>query len=132
MNTWAEATQRRLRAHLQAHVPQAIRDYLEKGGPNQEDYDRIQTFATEIGAHGDVILFPDGKGGEKPYLAMMVDSAAVAAFSPGGIRLFGLAYDAATFRQEPEQDELHQLLTDIDRILQETPRKHYGNAIQED
>lgn len=120
MNEWEERTRARLRARLECGVEPAIRAYLRQGGPSDEDYARVRGYATDIGAFGDVILYPDGKGGEEPHLEKLVDGVAVLAFCPGGVHLFGLDFEAAKIEQEPEQDELHQLLATFDRILRLT------------
>jgi hypothetical protein len=85
-----------------------------------------------IGAFGDVILYPTGNGSEQPHLEKLVDGVAVLAFCPGGVHLFGLDFEAVKLEQEPEQGELHQLLADIDRLLDLMLRRHYGNTTQEE
>jgi hypothetical protein len=114
---WEERTGRRLRTRLQRDVPPAIRAYLRQGGPSDEDYARIRGYATAIGAFGDVILYPDGKGSEEPHLEKLVDGVAVLSFCPGGVHLYGLDFEAAKIEQDPRQDELHELIAYFDRIL---------------
>jgi hypothetical protein len=120
MGEWEERTKMRLRERLRREVPPAIRTYLKQGGPNEEDYARVRGYATDLGAFGDIILYPPGNGSEQPHLEKLVDGIAVLAFCPGGVHLFGLDFDAAKIAQEPEQDELHQLLATFDRILKLT------------
>jgi hypothetical protein len=130
MKEWEERTARRTAAHLQAHVPPAIRLYLKKGGPNEEDFGRVRSYAPDIGSFGDAILFPNGKGNEKAHLEKLVDGVAVLSFCPGGVHLLGIDFDAAKMQDEPAQDELCQLIADLDRIIRLTPRRRYGNTTQ--
>ncbi len=130
MQEWEERTARRIVAHLQIHVPPAIRFYLRKGGPDEEDQERVRDYALDIGSFGDTILFPDRKGSEKAHLAKLVNGVAVLSFSPGGVHLLGLDFDASNMQVEPAQDELGQLIADFDRILGLTPRRRYGNTTQ--
>jgi len=126
MQEWEERTARRIVAHLQIHVPPAIRFYLRKGGPDEED--RVRGYALDIGSFGDTILFPDRKGSEKAHLAKLVDGVAALSFSPRGVHLFGLDFEAAKMQDEPAQEELGQLIADFARILGLTPRRRYGNT----
>ncbi|SRR5579884_2722335 len=117
MNEAQERTRRRLRTRLQRDVPPTIRAYKRQGGPSSEDYERIRGYATDIGAFGDVILYPDGKGSEEPHLEKLVDGVAVLSFCPGGVHLYGLDFEAAKMEENPPQDELHELIAYFDRIL---------------
>src|SRR5437870_6520227 len=92
---WEKRTAERIAAHLQTHVRPAIRFYLRKGGPDEEDYERVRAYALDIGSFGDAILFPDGKGNEKEHLAKLVDGVAVLSFCPGEVHLLGLDFEAA-------------------------------------
>src|SRR5690348_17295153 len=103
MNETEERTRRRLRTRLQRDVPPAIRAYKWQGGPSSEDYERVRGYAC---AFGEVILYPDGKGSEEPLLQKLVDGVAVLSFCPGGIRLFGIEFEADTVELDPHQNEL--------------------------
>jgi hypothetical protein len=105
LQEWEERTARRIVAHLQIHVPPAVRLYLRKGVPDEEDRERVRGYALDIGSFGDTILFPDGKGGEKAHLAKLVDGVAVLSFSPGGVHLLGLDFEAAKMQDEPAQED---------------------------
>jgi hypothetical protein len=109
--------EQRLRVHLQRNVPSQIRSYLRRGGPTDEDRERVRGYCDDIGSYGDIMLYPDGSGSERVYMDELVDGVAVAAFSPGGIRCFGLDF-AVSYETEQEQDEMQQFVGDIDRILE--------------
>jgi hypothetical protein len=121
MDDWQEHTLARFRAHLQRSVPPTIRRYLMKpnGGPDDDDLARLQTYAVNLGAHGDLLLYPDEQIDTTTLMQQLVDAVAILSFSPGGIRLFGLSFDAQAYRQDPqsERSELHQFLADIDSWL---------------
>ena len=116
MHAWEERTRKRLRSRLQRDVPLAVREYRRHGGPSEEDYARVRNYATDLGAYGDIILYPDGKGSEEPHLQKLVDGVAVLSFCPSGVRLYGLTFDAACMKDE-QQDELRELITYFDRLL---------------
>jgi hypothetical protein len=128
MQEWEERTRSRIRAHLERCVPPLIRRFKRAGGPRDEDYTRVRSYARYLGEHGDDILFPGArKGNDTEAMDKLVEGVAVLAFCPGGVRIFGLEYDATKIETEG-RDELHQLIEDFDRMLQQTPRSCYGNA----
>lgn len=121
-NQWLEQTKQRLRVRLQRCVPNQIRAYLRTGGPTDADRERVSTYASDIGAYGDIMLFPDDKTrkGDPQYNDLMdkfVDAVAVAVFSPGGICCFGLSFEVSC-ETEPYLDEMQRFVGDIDRILE--------------
>ena len=84
-----------------------------------------------MGEHGDDILFPKAnKGNETEAMDKLVEGIAVLAFCPGGIRIFGLEYDATKIEADG-RDELQQLIEDFDRIPLQTPRSHYVTTTEE-
>ena len=131
MQEWEERTRSRIRAHLERRVPPLIRHYKRAGGPRAEDYARASSSALSLGEHGDDILFPNAKKDtDTEIMDKLVEAVAVLAFCPGGIRIFGLEYDAT--KEEVEgRDELQQLIKDFDRVLQQTPRSRYVNTTEE-
>ena len=125
LNDWELRTAMRLRAHLQAHVPPRIRYYLGKDGPSAQDVERVREYATDLGTFGDIILFPDGKGKDKPHLEKLVDGVAVLSFCPLGVTLFGLHFDAANLPPE-EEDELQALLSYFDGLFDDAWHNRYS------
>ena len=129
---WEERTRSRIRAHLERRVPPLIRRYIRAGGPRSEDYARAHSYALSLGEHGDDILFPtDKKGTDTEVMDKLVEAVAVLAFCPGGISIFGLDYDATRVEVEG-RDELQQLIADFDRILSQTPCRHYVSTMMEE
>lgn len=93
-------------SHLETVVPFLIHDYMQQGGPSEQDFARARlVYPFEIGSHGDALLFRE-KGQTSRILHMLADGVAILAFCPGGITLFGchfevkpLAYEAILTRQ---------------------------------
>lgn len=131
MQGWEERTRSRIRAHLERRVPPLIRCLKRAGGPRDDDYARASSYARSLGEHGDDVLFPKAsKGNETEAMDKLVEGVAVLAFCPGGIRIFGLEYDA-TVVEVDGRDELQQLIGDFDRIPAQTPRSRYVTTTEE-
>ncbi len=123
-----------MRAHLQATVPPRIRHLLWKGGPNAQDYQHAQEFALTLGTLGDTLMFPPERPQEKKKrliaesreaMRSLSEGVAILSFCAGGITVFGLHFDANTFKAEEEQrdedereDALATTMSDFDAILQ--------------
>lgn len=84
-----------LSAHVAMAVPLRIDEIKRAGGPTDEDIRRVGEYATDIGARGDLLLFPGAKKGVATGLVnKVVDGVAVLAFMPGGVEMFGTRYEA--------------------------------------
>lgn len=96
------ATQFLIATHLSATVPFLIWELKAKGGPSEQDYDRVRPYALEFGAHGDNLLFQSKKRGETAdVMNKLVEAMAVMAFVPGGVKAFGLYYNASGIPARP-------------------------------
>lgn len=79
---------------LSAALPLRILELRERGGPTDCDIEHARAFASDLGAHGDVLQFGGGKKGDVARLfSGLVNAVAVLAFCPGGIRIFGAHYE---------------------------------------
>ncbi len=128
---WEARTRSHIKVHLEQCVPLVIRRYKQAGGPRDEDHARAHSYALYLREHDEDILFPKtNKGNETEAMDKLVEGIAVLAFCPGGIRIFGLEYDATKIETDG-RDELQQLIEDFDRILLQTPRSHYVTTTEE-
>lgn len=73
-------------------VPLRIWDYKAKGGPAQTDFDRCQEYSSQLGAHGDALLF-HVKGQTAAMMDILLDAIAILSFVPGGITIFGCHFE---------------------------------------
>jgi hypothetical protein len=86
--------------HLEAMVPLRIHDYLEKGGPSDLDFERIQAeYPQYLGSHGDAVLYRE-KGTSGRAITVLVDGLAVLSFCPGGVTIFGLHFETKMEEKE--------------------------------
>jgi len=82
-----------LRATLQLAVPLWI-DQM-RGAPWSHIKARAAECATAVASQGDVIMFRSGKKGQTAEaFNRLAEGIACAAFSPGGIKVFGDHYEA--------------------------------------
>ena len=80
---------------VSAAVPLRIAEYLQRGGPAAEDWDRARRFGATLGEKGDKLLYRGEKVGETAELFnQFTDALAVLAFLPGGVRFCGEHWDA--------------------------------------
>lgn len=93
-----------LKIHLSAMVPIALMELKQRGGPDDLDYERVRSYATELGAKGDAILYPvKAKGQSAEMVSKLVEAIAVLAFLPGGITIFGMHFNASGIpKEQPE------------------------------
>lgn len=85
-----------LPAFLSASVPLLMREMKSAGGPTPEQFASLSDFSQTLGERGDALLF-GGKSGEATQLAnQLAHSIAVLSFVPGGIRIFGMHFEAAS------------------------------------
>lgn len=79
---------------LSAAVPLHIGVLEGKGGPSQQDYEAARSFASELGEHGDILLYRGKKQGETAALFnKLARATAVLSFCPGGVKIFGTLYE---------------------------------------
>ena len=84
-----------LKISLEAAVPLWIAEIERAGGPSDEDYQTCRDFAGTLAEKGDRILYRSKVKGETAQLFnALARSIAVMAFCPGGIRLFGMRWEA--------------------------------------
>lgn len=89
-----------LPALLETSVPLRMYEMQRKGGPDDLDIERAQSFADDLAAHGDVLLYGGEKPGEAARLANdLAHAIAVLAFQPGGVTVFGWHFEAKGERQ---------------------------------
>jgi hypothetical protein len=82
-----------LRTALSAAVPLWI-DQL-RGTSFEERQARAHRAAAHVAAHGDVILFRSKKkGGTAEAFNRLAEGIACAAYQPGGVKVFGLHFEA--------------------------------------
>lgn len=86
---------------LDAAVPFRVLDYVQKGGPDEDDLARTREVADVLGAEADVLQYGgspssqtpsrrQGKGGHAARLfTLLTDALAVMSFVPGGVRFCG-------------------------------------------
>ena len=83
-----------LPAMLAATVPLYMWEIERAGGPTPEQYASLSDFSQMLGERGDTLLF-GGKPGEAGSLANeLAHVIAVLSFVPGGIRIFGMHFEA--------------------------------------
>ena len=73
-----------------------IEQIRRRGGPSEADMKKAQETSNILGEHGDILLFGGGKKGEcADQFNRVAHAISVLAFVPGGIRIFGMTFDAA-------------------------------------
>jgi hypothetical protein len=83
-----------LPAMLSATVPLYMMEIEQAGGPTTEQLESLSEFSQMLGERGDTLLF-GGKPGEAGALATeLAHVVAVLSFVPGGIRIFGMHFEA--------------------------------------
>jgi len=79
---------------MSAAVPLRIMGMLEKGGPDDADFERAQRAGKLLGEKGDLLLFRSKKEGETARIFNETAHAvAVLSFCPGGITIFGQCFE---------------------------------------
>jgi hypothetical protein len=75
-------------------VPFKIADLKAKGGPNDFQWDWVQSFGDTLGERGDILLYKSDKKGETASIFNQFTYAlAIMAFAPGGVRFAGLHFE---------------------------------------
>lgn len=83
-----------LPAMLSATVPLYMMELERAGGPTPEQFAALSNFSQMLGERGDTLLF-GGKSGDAGALATeLAHVVAVLSFVPGGIRIFGMHFEA--------------------------------------
>lgn len=88
-----------LAATLAAAVPLRIIALLERGGPEQSDFDRAQSFGDELGERGDILLFGGKKGEAAALFNKLAHIVAIMSFVPGGVEMFGQRWVAEQWKK---------------------------------
>lgn len=84
-----------LKTALSAAVPLHILSLKEKGGPDSGDFAECGRISDEIGACGDSVLFKT-KGKSANVFNRLAYGMAIMSFCPGGVKAFGLHFQAET------------------------------------
>lgn len=81
---------------LSAAVPLRIAEFKGMGGIEERDLWWARTFAQELGADGDILLYQGKKQGRSADMFNgLVRAIAILSFCPGGIRFLGQKYETA-------------------------------------
>ena len=84
-----------LRSTLEATVPFRILELQQQGGPLARDWQETRDFAETLATEGDAVLFKGHKRGDTARVMKgLIRALAVMAFVPGGVRAWGLHFDA--------------------------------------
>lgn len=83
---------------LEAAVPLHIMELQRRGGPTEEDFQRVKEFGLQLAAEGDALLFPV-KGKTAALANRLAEAVAIMAFVPGGTKVFGTRYEARPLDQ---------------------------------
>jgi len=83
-----------LRIALSAAVPLLILELEARGGPSELDYGIASAFGQELAERGDIWLFGGKKGEAADLFKKLAKSIAVLAFCPGGVTIFGQAWES--------------------------------------
>lgn len=76
-------------------VPLCIDELQKKGGPTEQDFKEAQAFGQVLAEHDDDLLFKSKKKGRTAELFNGTAHAlAVLAFCPGGVKAFGVHWEA--------------------------------------
>lgn len=84
-----------LQASLEAAVPLYIAELEAQGGPDEHDIASCQEIASEIGAHGDALMFRV-KGKTAQLFNKLAFGLAVMAFCPNGVEFLGVRWRAGS------------------------------------
>lgn len=80
---------------LQLAVPLYIQQLKDKGGPADEDFNRLCGIGNSLACQGDVLLFGGRKKGETAQLFNdLAFAIAVMSFVPGGVCAFGQRWES--------------------------------------
>jgi hypothetical protein len=113
---YVNSTHLLMKTHLSAMVPFLIWELKAQGGPTEQDYERVRDYATIFGAQGDQLLFQSKTRGQTADLMnKLVEAMAVMAFVPGGVKAFGLYFNASGIPAQPgaaPEEEGHPRLAD--------------------
>lgn len=84
-----------LKIALETAVPVWMWGMIEKGGPDETDYERTKESVERLGAQGDILMFGGGKKGVVADLFNgLAHGIAVLSFCPGGVKTFGMRFVA--------------------------------------
>ena len=84
-----------LPAALEAACLLRIAELQAKGGPTDWDWSRARSASDLIAERGDILLYRGPKKGDSARVFNeFAYAVAVAAFLPGGIKIFGMHFDA--------------------------------------
>jgi hypothetical protein len=79
---------------LNVSISLRVLELMKKGGPTDEDLDRIHVFLKDLGEHGTDLYFPGNrKGSTTDRFEQIVEAVAILSFSPGGLTVFGRHYE---------------------------------------
>lgn len=95
--TQEEITGELIRNSLEIGVSFRMFDMQQHGGPTLHDWEQTRAFGDVLAPGGDNLLYKSGKRGKTAHLMNeMIRAVAVLAFTPGGITIYGLHFDAGT------------------------------------
>jgi hypothetical protein len=78
---------------LSTAVPIRMLRLIQRGGPEDEDFERVHRYVQDFVERGTDLFFPSGLEGVKAdRFEQVVDAIAVLAFCPGGLTIFGEHY----------------------------------------
>ena len=104
MNEQEAKTYALVQLHLEATVPLLIKELLKQGGPTEHNYACIRSYGRFLAEHGDALMFHKEGVVTSQVMDKPVAAVAVVAFCPGGIRVFGLTFDASTLAAQLGHD----------------------------
>ncbi|GHO59194.1 hypothetical protein [Ktedonobacter robiniae] len=100
-----ESTLALLAPALSATVPLYIYRIQQRGGITDLDIVRVQSYTQDLMTRGEDLYFRRGKDGETgTRFDQVAEIIAVLAFSPGGITVFGLHFNAYVQRHVLEEE----------------------------
>ena len=98
-----------LSSALSVTVPLYLAEFQQRGGIIKKDIDRVQSYLKDLTEHGDDLYFRSQKQGETAArFDQVAEIIAVLAFSPGGITIFGLHFDARSFAFQSQDRPIDQ------------------------
>ena len=79
---------------LDAAVPLRIAEYVQQGGPGDEDFARVRRYAQTLAEKGDILQYGGKKGQAAELFNGLSDALAILAFCPGGVRFCGRHWES--------------------------------------
>lgn len=104
----AESNKELLRLFISTTVPLLIMEYEQRGGIDQWDIKWLEQQGEILGSGGDVILCYE-KGKSSRMIGILCRCLAIMAFFPGGVKIFGLHFEAKQVIQGFESLRAHIL-----------------------